>query len=566
MQKKNTLFLLLLCFSISFAQNNRFFDKGIYFYDKNEIDSSLFYFKKHVKLHEKSHDTVKAYGYLYIGKIYKIKQEHQKSLEYFNLSETIFSNNDNFNRLTETYISIAEFYRAKYDLESSERFLNLANKLIETRKISQKIIAYYWNRKAAICIEKDDDYLASIKCSKKVIQIAKKINDSSLIASSYNEIGYAYENLNDTKAAEYYKKAINFYKKNKDELSEINVLSNIVRFNDKQGKIYSSKELIDRGYKLSYKLGEIIHIKNFNNYNYLYYKSIENFEKALYYLELFKKAEKEEFLSKWNSKIIDAERKYDLAKKEKQIQERDNEIKIQNLEIENTTKKFWLIFIIFLLTIIGIITLTYFFKREKKSNKQLRVLSDENEFLLSEAHHRINNNLQLITILINNQLDKSTHSESIEFKKIISKIGSIATLHRHLYKSNDKKNIEIKDYLTDIYSNFSELFKQNDIISNFEVSSFKINIDQAMYIGLILTELYINSIKHAFYNQAYKQIDFNLTIEKNQIILNYQDNGELIKGKPMPKPSLIHQLCRQLEVECSIKTTNGFQISFIKLI
>ena len=128
----------------------------------------------------------------------------------------------------------------------------------------------------------------------------------------------------------------------------------------------------------------------------------------------------------------------------------------------------------------------------------------------------------------------------------------------------DKKKIEIKDYLNDIYLNFSELFKQNNIISNFEVASFKINIDEAMYIGLIVTELYINSIKHAFQNQEYKQIDFNFELENKQIIFNYQDNGELITNKLSPKPTLIHQLCRQLEVDCSITSTKGFQFTFTK--
>jgi two-component sensor histidine kinase len=262
-------------------------------------------------------------------------------------------------------------------------------------------------------------------------------------------------------------------------------------------------------------------------------------------------------------KLNVVEKKYELEKKEKKIKEKESEIKIQNLEIQNSAKKLWLVFTIFILTTIGVIILTYFFKRETKSNKELRALSAENDFLMAEANHRINNNLQLIVILISAQIEKLKKEESKEIQSILVKINSIATLHKHLYKIKNKKEINIEMYLKDIEHSFSNLFAENTIVSTFSVTPIYFKIDDAMYFGLMLTELYINSIKHAFNNQEDKRISFRLTVINDEVVFEFKDNGKQTK-KTSLKPKLLDQLCRQLEVSYVISIKSGFEINFRK--
>ncbi|WP_430401129.1 tetratricopeptide repeat-containing sensor histidine kinase [Flavobacterium sp.] len=562
--------VLLLFFFLSFTTFSQEieYDRAAFYLKNNQIEEATSSIQTAIR---KAKNNKSKY-YLMYANVLKFQNITDSSFYYITKAEKDYQSRNIEDSLLYTYTLKTEFYRYLAEKKKAETSLLNIEKF-NLQKIKNKdIVAYALNRKMAILNGYHDgskDTLEIVKqIAKQIINLEKQIKNKEVIAYTLNEVAQIEDYKGDkNKAFAKYETALNYAQKHQLLNPEIDISFNLAKLHatfkkDNKKAVELLERLItkvEEGSNVRQKFSLFLQIKE-------YYRETNQLKKALFAADKVYKYTQDMNNQEAYFKLNVVEKKFDLAEKEKQIQVHENEIKIQNLEIANSRKKFWLVFIIFILTTIGVFTLTYFFKREQKSNKQLRVLSDENEFLLSEAHHRINNNLQLITILINNQLDKSTHSERIEFKKIISKISSIATLHRHLYKSNDKKNIEIKDYLTDIYSNFSELFKQNDIISNFEVSSFKINIDQAMYIGLILTELYINSIKHAFYDQAYKQIDFNLTIEKNQIILNYQDNGQLIKGKPMPKPSLIHQLCRQLEVECSIKTTNGFQISFIKLI
>ncbi len=115
--------------------------------------------------------------------------------------------------------------------------------------------------------------------------------------------------------------------------------------------------------------------------------------------------------------------------------------------------------------------------------------------------------------------------------------------------------------MNDIYFNFNTLFNENNISSHFYVDELKISTDNAMYFGLLLTELYINSIKHAFKNQDNKEIRFELKVHNNEMYFNYSDNGNQ-KLESSIKPKLVDKLCRQLKLEYKITVSKGFSFSF----
>lgn len=560
--------VLLLFFFLSFTTFSQEieYDRAAFYLKNNQIEEATSSIQAAIRKVKGN----KSKYYLLYANVLKFQNITDSSFYYITKAENDYQSRKIEDSLLYTYTLKTEFYR--YFAEKKKAETSLLNiEKFNLQKIKNKdIVAYALNRKMAILNGYHDgskDTLDIVKqIAKQIISLEKQIKNKEIIAYTLNEVAQIEDYKGDkNKAFAKYETALNYAQKHKLLNPEIDISFNLAKLHatfkkDNKKAVDLLERLITKvedGSNIRQKFSLFLQIKE-------YYRETNQLKKALFAADKVYKYTQDMNNQEAYFKLNVVEKKYDLAEKEKQIQENENEIKIQNLEIANSTKKFWLVFIIFILTTIGVFTLTYFFKREQKSNKELRTLSAENEFLLSEANHRINNNLQLIIILINNQLEKSDNSENIEIKKILNKISSIATLHRHLYKSKDKKKIEIKDYLNDIYLNFSELFKQNNIISNFEVASFKINIDEAMYIGLIVTELYINSIKHAFQNQEYKQIDFNFELENKQIIFNYQDNGELITNKLSPKPTLIHQLCRQLEVDCSITTTKGFQFTFIK--
>lgn len=191
---------------------------------------------------------------------------------------------------------------------------------------------------------------------------------------------------------------------------------------------------------------------------YEIYKGQRQFEKANEYLELRQDLSEKYYSFEHNKFLFELEEKYKLS-------DRENQITINNLALANKSKelgtnriRLYVILGLFLCAIFISLLIAYFLRKSKRTNKELQFLSSQNGFLLSEANHRINNNLQLIIILITVQLNKIPDSEGEEMKKILKKINSIATLHRHLYQSGDKRHVNSYKYLKDIQIGFRDLF------------------------------------------------------------------------------------------------------------
>lgn len=561
---KLTLLFLLLPFVIlaqeleyqaaeKYLRNNQFEEAKI------EMQSALKKVKKN-----------KSKFYLQYANILKSKNQSDSSLYYYQLVEADFLKRKIKDSLLLTYALKVEFYRYFNDKKLAEFYTAKLDSFALNSIANKDIVAFALNRKMSVLNtyhNKNADTIQLIKAiGNQILDLKSNVTKKSIVAYTLNELAHLEDYTgNKAIALKKYQDALQFAKNHEVVSAEIDISINIARYYYTQGNLPKAiqsleavENKVENGSNLLQKYYVFSDLKNF-------YYAAKNFEKA--YLTAEKCSKYERDIS-WNESLIklsEIEKKFDVAKKEKELSKKESEIKIQNLQIQNNAKMFWLFMIVFLLTLIGSMALFYFFKREQKSNKALRNLYKENEFLLSEANHRINNNLQLIIILISGQIDKLHESESSEIKKILVKINSIATLHKHLYKSKNRREINIQKYLEDIFESFSDIFKENYIESNLSTPTISVIIDDAMYIGLILTELYINAIKHAFANgQINRSIEVKISLEDDKLVFYYADNGTKQNGKVLPKPALIDQLCRQMEVDYTLKNDAGFEFYFKK--
>jgi PAS domain S-box-containing protein len=135
--------------------------------------------------------------------------------------------------------------------------------------------------------------------------------------------------------------------------------------------------------------------------------------------------------------------------------------------------------------------------------KKLRTTITEKELLVREVHHRVKNNLALVSSMISLQLDSLPEEQREELSPLLSelksKIDSLALLHGRLYKGNNLSHIEGKEYLEELIHSILEANPAAIPIDvEKKIESSLIPNDSSIYLGLILTELMTNIIKHAF--------------------------------------------------------------------
>jgi len=164
-------------------------------------------------------------------------------------------------------------------------------------------------------------------------------------------------------------------------------------------------------------------------------------------------------------------------------------------------------------------------KAEEQIEKDLRI----KETLLREIHHRVKNNLNVVTSLLNLQADKiKTKEDAIAaFKKSRDRVYSMALVHEHLYKSKDFSHINMKPYIESITNELLRIYAtRTHVTLNFKIENVFLDIDRAIPCGLIINELITNAMKHSFPNQDNGTIDIIVRLLKNHMIeLIIKDNG-----------------------------------------
>lgn len=175
------------------------------------------------------------------------------------------------------------------------------------------------------------------------------------------------------------------------------------------------------------------------------------------------------------------------------------------------------------------VNIPYFLER-KKIEEKLNATVSEKEFLIKEIHHRVKNNLQIISSLLNLQADSiSDGTIKAKYLESISRIKSIAIIHELLYRSKNLSEIKIREYLEELVSYISDSYnleRNLKVALNVQVMKKVINLDKAIPCGIIINELMSNAFKYAFPGRADGNIyvDF-LQDEKENYTLKVTDNG-----------------------------------------
>jgi two-component sensor histidine kinase len=201
---------------------------------------------------------------------------------------------------------------------------------------------------------------------------------------------------------------------------------------------------------------------------------------------------------------------------------------------------------------------------------QLTAKNEENELLLKEIHHRVKNNLEVVTSLLQLQTaqidDPSVQAAMLSSQ---NRVHSMGIIHQKLYQGEHLAAIEMRDYFINLSESILDSFNTEGRVKvECDMPKLVLDVDTAISIGLITNELITNSLKYAFENKDTGMIKISMKEQNTEggILLKISDNGI---GKPVSGKAkgtgfgtqLINLLTKQLDGQLTYEINNGTSVS-----
>jgi len=166
---------------------------------------------------------------------------------------------------------------------------------------------------------------------------------------------------------------------------------------------------------------------------------------------------------------------------------------------------------------------------QKEAEVRIKASLEEKEVLLKEIHHRVKNNLQIVSSLLQLQASYIKDTDALHiFEESRDRIKSMALIHEQLYQSNDLAQIDFPEYMRSLLNMVLSAHRSNRtrVDTKLHVDPVQLDLDTAIPVGLITNELVTNSLKYAFAGRSVGEIGVRLTkSETGDFLLMVSDNG-----------------------------------------
>lgn len=550
--------------------------------------------------------AIRENNQVYIAKFYL---ETADMLLFFNRVDSIESYYKKASVIFEKLNLKAESIRARLGMlemprrtnpsATMDQYLALLN---EARGLADKDVYYLVLDKVIVVNYAMENYKEAISLAHECIGYYKSMNDSLSLAMKYRYLGNLYRSSKPDSSLYYYKKVLPyFYELQAHQLivytlvslgwslyeTDLNTaweylmdadsidrkhnlkssqLPLVISFAlSKKGK---TKEAVIKA-KESLQLGMnakqlFIGIQSADALKE-YYKTLKEVDSALHYAEL----------SAIINDSIRSQKQYKDAGRMQAKMEYDKELfqtelrQHEEIKREKLIKNYSLLAAVLLLIIVFLVYRAFLIN--KKTSYIISKQNDEKTMLLKEIHHRVKNNLSIVSGILDLQQRDIVDERMIEiFKDAKSRITSIALVHKNLYEHENLDNFNVQQYFENLYKTIFNTYKIKSVtvMEKLNFEKVEMNIDTLIPFSLIVNELLSNSFKYAFINREHGLIEMSLSKQNGMFKFIYSDDGSGIAENSQTKTEglgslLIKGLCKQLggKVE-KINSSNGLRYNF----
>lgn len=270
------------------------------------------------------------------------------------------------------------------------------------------------------------------------------------------------------------------------------------------------------------------------------------------------------------------EAKYESERKERQIAELELDSIAQELDAESSRNERNLLLSV---TIIMILVLGFILQRFLTQRKNSRILSEKNdlvesalkdrETLLREIHHRVKNNLQVVSSLLSIQGREIKDDRALQaVNDSRNRVKSMALIHQFLYGEQHLSQIDMREYFSQLCNSLFDTYQvdQDHVEVVTEIEHILLDVDTAVPLGLITNELITNALKYAFPDKRKGKLSISLGIEDGCLMLKVGDNGVGVEGEVAKSSSfgmkLLKAFQQKLDADFKIVNDDGLKVSY----
>lgn len=279
------------------------------------------------------------------------------------------------------------------------------------------------------------------------------------------------------------------------------------------------------------------------------------------------KAEQDSLQTAENIKnLLELEKKYKTEEKEAKILLQQEQLVQQKIKLYAT------IFGLLLALVVGMV-LFFLSRRLKKTSVRNEELLADKEVLIGEIHHRVKNNLQVVSSLLQIQrrgLESDDEKGREALLESQSRVSAMGLIHNKLYQGTKAISVHMPEYLEDLGDTLLDAYRLEEQVEIFyDVADLKLDVDKAIPLGLIINELVTNSFKYAFPDNREGSIEVALHREHGKLRLIIADNGVGLAGAKKRTDStsygtnLIELLTKKLKGSLRILEGNGYGIEIV---
>lgn len=560
--KFNILFIgiLLLIFSkAAIAQTAMMnYTNACNYFRSYQRDSALKYFEKGIGIARKENANEILGKCLIQSADLMIYFNLSDSIEsYYNQALNIFEKLNNKEWTLRAKVGMLEMPRRTNPSSTMDQYVSL---LHEAEQLKNKDLYYLVLEKIVTVNYAMENYTDAIQLTRQCISYYQQKNDSIQLGIKHRSIGNFYMTNRPDSAQYYYEKALKYFIPVKAYLYIVYNYQSMAWLNMERNVhlalIYTNiADSIDQKYQLNSvqlpliksfilnKLNKIpeaiiqakrsyhLALKSkllfvaFQSANALagYYKKIKNIDSAMFYTERYAVI-KDSIRSEKQYKDagrMQAKMEFDRKLYEKEISQKE-EIKRKEL-IEWFSISAGLFGL--LLAIVAYIT----FINYRKKTQVIIAQNEERALLIKEIHHRIKNNLSVITGMLELQYREITETTLKHiFMDAISRVNSMALVHKHLYEQNDFSQTNLQSYFEHLFKSVYEAYKRERVNIQFrvETNNIYLNSDTLIPLALMINELLTNSLKYAFTYKKEGVIELIIRKTDTGLKMEYSDNGQ----------------------------------------